>query len=397
MKKKVLLSILVISIIFLTGCWSKRELNELSMVTAIGIDKNKNGYIVSAQVINPSEVAGETKSNRTSVVTYRTEGKTIFEGLRRLTLKFPRKLYVAHLRILVLGENLARDGISKVLDLFSRNHEVRTDFYILVAKNTEAEKVLDILTPTEEIPANKIYTALETSERVWAPTHAVKLDELIKDIISEGKNPILTGVILDGDHEVGTDIKNIQKVNVPTLLKIGSLGVFRGDKLVGWLNERESRGYNIIMGNVENSVLTIPWEDGGKLAIEVLRTKTKVRGKVKNGKPSIYIDNKAEFEVGEVACLIELTKTENIEKIEKILEKTTKERIREALRRAQKDFKSDIFGFGEAIHRADPKAWKELKKNWNEEFEKVPVNIKVTIDIKGMGTITESFQGKGKE
>ncbi|MDK2933589.1 MAG: spore germination protein [Clostridiales bacterium] len=396
-KRKELLYFLAISIILLTGCWSKRELNELSIVAALGVDKSEDGYLVTAQIINPGEIAAETRTTRATITTYRFTGKTIFETLRKLTLKSPRKLYVAHLRVLVLGKELAREGIEKVLDFFSRDHEFRTDFYIMVAENARAEKVLNVLTPLEEIPANNIHSALEVSEKAWAPTHAVALDELISDIITEGRNPVLTGVILKGDPEIGMDIGNIEKVDVPAVIQIGHLAAFKKDKLVGWLNETESRGYNSIMGNVKSSVVTIPCEEGGNVAIEILRTKVKVTGKVEGRKPWIDIDYKIEGNVGDVECNIDLTKTETIAKIEQTLEKEIKGFMTAAVKKAQKDLKSDIFGFGEEIHKADPEAWKELKHNWSEEFVDLPVHIKVIAKIKGLGTITEAFQGKTKE
>ncbi len=134
-----LLFLQIVFIIILTGCWSKREIDELSIATAIGIDKTEDGYIVSAQLINPGEVASEKATNRTAVTTYRTSGETVFEAFRRLTLETPRKVYNGHLRILIFGEEMAKHGIGKILDFFSRDHEMRTDFYIVVAKNTKAE------------------------------------------------------------------------------------------------------------------------------------------------------------------------------------------------------------------------------------------------------------------
>ncbi|MDK2800599.1 MAG: spore germination protein [Clostridiales bacterium] len=396
-KRKVLLFFLVITILFLSGCWSKREINELAIVSVLGIDKSKGGYLVSVQIINPSEVAAQEKTTRAPVTTYGIEGKTIFEALRKLTLKSPRKLYFAHLRMVVFGEDLAREGIGKTLDFLSRDHEFRTNFYMLVAKNNKAEKVLNILTPMEEIPGNKMYAALETSEKVWAPTHTTQLDELINNMVAEGRNPVLTGVILKGNPKTGMDIRNVEKVDVPTVIQIGYIAAFKKDKLAGWLNETESRGYNSVMGYVKSSVVTIPCEKGGNVAIEILKTRAKVKGKVKDGKPWIDIDYKVEGNVGDVECNIDLIKIETIDKIEKALEKEIKGYITAAVKKAQKDLKSDIFGFGEKIHKADPEAWKVLKQNWNEEFVDLPVDIKVTAKIKGLGTITESFQEKAKE
>ena len=41
-----------------------------------------------------------------------------------------------------------------------------------------------------------------------------------------------------------------------------------------------------------------------------------------------------------------------------------KETINQTIETVQKQYKSDIFGFGEAIHRSNPKEWKKIKKQW---------------------------------
>src|SRR5207253_4416944 len=125
-----LMFLLLIS--FLTGCWSSKELNELSIVTALGIDKTENGYLVSAQIINPGEIAGKTSSGRTEVIRFMKSGNTILEAIRKLATDSPRKIYVSHLRVVVFGEKLAREGIGKTLDILSRDHEMRSDFYLMV-------------------------------------------------------------------------------------------------------------------------------------------------------------------------------------------------------------------------------------------------------------------------
>ncbi len=61
MRKKIVVVFvaLLLNITILSGCWSKKDLNELAIVTAIGIDKMEDGYSVSIQILNPSELAGK--------------------------------------------------------------------------------------------------------------------------------------------------------------------------------------------------------------------------------------------------------------------------------------------------------------------------------------------------
>lgn len=396
MKKQLscLLSIIIFTTL-LIGCWSKRELNELALASAIGIDKSDNGYLVTVQIVNPTEIAGQKSAGKSvPVITLRTTGKTISEALRRSTVVSPRRIYTAHIRVVVLGEDLARDGIADVLDFLARDHEMRTDFYILVAKDVKAEAVLSILTVLEDIPAFKIFSALETSDKTWAATHSVQLDELITNIVHSGINPVLTGVLLSGNADIGMNTESIHNTRPPALLKIGNLGAFKKDKLVGWLNEEESIGYNAIVGNIKSSVTTIPFPEGGMLTVEVMKAEVDINSKLVNGEPRIELNYRAEGNVGEVQCDIDLTKQEGIEKIEALWNDLSTKRLKNVIKRVQEDFESDIFGFGEAFHRQNPKAWKSLQKNWDTEFINLPVDIKVNSKIKRIGTTINPIEGK---
>jgi len=394
MYKKLL--IIICMLLLTTGCWSKKDLNELAIVTAIGIDKTKDGYSVSIQVLNPSELAGNTSSGRTEVVRFVKSGETVFEALRKLSTDTPRSIYLAHLREVVFGEELAREGIGKALDFISRDHEMRTDFYITVAKGSTAADILNIQTAIEKVPANKLFNALENSESVWAAAKTVKLDELINSIVSKGKEPVLTGIYHYGDAEVGGSIENVHNVSPDTGLRIDYLAVFKKDKLIGWLNMNESKGFNYITDNIKNTVVTIEQEDG-KITIETLRSKTKVKGKMEKGKPVIDISITPEGNIADVESSIDLSKPENIDKLEKGYSDNIKEKVQTSIQKVQEDFQSDIFGFGEVIHRADPKAWKGLKDNWDEHFTNLNVNVHVKADIRRLGTITDSFQKETKE
>lgn len=388
--------ILILICTTLTGCWSRRELNDLAIAIAIGIDKAEDGqYLVSTQIVNPGEIAAKTGGggtvNYTPVTTYQTKAGSIMEALRKLTTISPRKVYVSHIRMLVIGEEVARDGIKDVLDFFSRDHEFRTDFYIVVAKENRAEEVLSTLTQLEKIPTNKMFASLEMSEKSWAPTKGVFLDELISKLVSEGIEPVLTAVMIIGDEEKGVSSENVQEIIPPAELRYVNLGAFKKDKLIGWLDKNESKGFNYIIGNVKSTVGPISCPKGGEIVLEQIRTKADIKGKVKKGKPEITIDIWAESNIAEVNCQIDLTKPETVTELERITNERVKELVNFALEKAQKELQSDIFGFGEAIHRANPKAWKKLRKNWDETFAEMPVHVKANFKIRRLGTVGNSF------
>lgn len=393
-----LLVALFIIIGLLTGCWSRHELNDLAISVGMGFDIKDGQVQVTIQIVNPGEVASKKGGTgmTTPVSTFQATSQTIFEALRKISKQSPRRVYSSHLRILVISEELAREGITPILDGISRNHEMRTDFYIVVAKGTTAENVLKILTPIEKIPSNKLYTTLELSEKVWAPTVKVKLDALVSVLQTEGKDPVLTGIQIKGDPRNGIDKSNLERIAPSSNLQYSGVAIFKKDKLIGWLNEKESKGYNYIIDNVKSTIGHIPCPTGGILAVEVMRTKTRMKGKVDKGKPQISIDVYLEQDVGEVQCKIDLMDPQIIEELEKTAEKEVQSIMEAAIQKAKK-YDVDIFGFGEAIYRADPKYWNKNKSNWKEQFVDLPVHVKAEVKIRRLGTVSDSLLQKTKE
>lgn len=393
MKQKLTLLLTLWIILFmLTGCWSRQELDDLAIASAIGIDKIEDQYLITVQVINPGEIVARNGGGYDlPVTTYVAQAETLFEALRKLTLIVPRRIYTAHLRIIVLGEELAEEGIAKTLDFLSRYHEMRTDFYILVSKGTSAHEVLTILTSLEKIPANKMFDSLEVSEQVWGATISVQLDDLINDLVSPGKNPVLTGIRIQGNSVQGKRQENVKVIIPSVVLQYSGLGVFKKDKLIGWLNDNESKGYHYIQGELNSTVVNVLSSEGEKVGVELIRAEGKMKGKVENGRPEIDVEIKIEGDIADVQSKIDLSRSQTMYEIEKKVEEEVKTNMEQVIYKAQKEYKTDIFGFGEVIHRSNSKMWKEYKDDWDKEFEDLSVNIQVDVKLRRLGTITDSF------
>ncbi|WP_399632970.1 Ger(x)C family spore germination protein [Sporosarcina sp. SG10008] len=395
MKKHIF--VLLILSLTLTGCWDRRELNEIAITLALGIDKVDEEFQLTAQVVVPSEVSMKQSSGRSTVTLFQATGETIFEAFRKMTIDSPRKIYPGHLRMLVIGEELAKAGVGESLDLLSRDWELRSDFYVVVAKDKTAAEILNVTTPIESIPANKMFNTLKTSEENWAVTKGVTLDELLGDLITDGKDAVLTGIQVFGNQEVGSSKQNVESITPAAQIQYDYLAVFRKDKLVGWLNESESKGYNYIIDSVKSTVASIPCPEKGKVSIEVIHSKSEMKGKINKGKPEVNVTIEVEGDVGAVECHIDLTETKSIDALEKSYEKELKEIIHQTIETVQKQYKTDIFGFGQAIHRSNPKKWAKIKDQWDEKFTELTVNVEVDMKIRHTGTVRNSFLQKLEE
>ncbi len=395
-KKFIVLLVITILNLSLSGCWNSREINSLGFVTSIGFDKTNNGMLMTVQVLNPRVIASQKTVDEPTVVVYTEEGKDPFEMIRKMITQSSRKLNVTHLQTVIFGEEFAKDGVSDVLDFLSREHQFRTDIYFAVAKGSTANTVLNTLTKLDANPSVKLYSSMNASDQIWAGTKSIKIIELINSIIADGNNPVLPGVEVIGDSKNDNTIEELKKTKTDPL-KIMNSAVFKKDKFAGWLNEDESKGYNCIIGHVQSTVGHVEDKSIGKISFEVTGTDSKQKVFLLNKKPAINVEVDVKANIETVPESLDVTKSENLQKVEKLIKEKITANCYNSIKKAQKDLKSDIFGFGEVIHRYDPELWNTVKDNWNNEFSNLPVNVNINVKIEGTGTITKSFFMKEKK
>ena len=133
MKKIKIILILVITIL-ISGC-SYKELNDLAIASALGIDYQNNEYIISAQIM---ELKKQEKEDTSSALIYLGKGKTISEALRNISLKYPNYLYLGHLELIIIGKG---DGepVGSIQDADGKMHDV----YVNTEEKDELKKLSD--------------------------------------------------------------------------------------------------------------------------------------------------------------------------------------------------------------------------------------------------------------
>ncbi|WP_019909913.1 Ger(x)C family spore germination protein [Paenibacillus sp. HW567] len=388
--------------IVLSGCWERKELNEMAFVLGLGLDKAEAGYKVSMQVVIPSAItsqaSGGSGGGGVPVVLYSFTARTFYDALRQFNLVCSRRSYLGHIRALVIGEELARSGVGEILDVIKRSREPRMDFYVMVARDTTAENVLKVLTPLDKIPANKLFNALDKSYKISSRTVAVTLDRFIEDLLYEGEAPVLTGVEIKGDVDEGSKKSNIDQTAPKTRLRYQNVALFKKDKLIGWLTGEATAGYNYIINKVHQSSGYVLGTDGQPVVIEALQTSTKLKVQFIDGKPHIYIKVKATCNVEEVQSKENLEEENSIRDLERKTEETIIMRMQDAVEEINKQFKVDAMGFGQAIYRANPRVWAKLKAEQGDQYlQRLPVHYKASVRINRIGTMDKTFLDEIKE
>lgn len=383
MKKFVLIIMTLFILLISSGCYNYKEINDMAIVSSIGIDKdNKNDkYIVSAQIMNSKE---SEDSEDSQITVYTKEGDTVHEALRNITLKSPRKLYGNHLSKIVLSEEVAKEGIDNILDIFNRITEVRNEFIITIVKEDKASDVLKVLTTTESIPAEYVKLSLKIADKTSGLTYATKLDEFISLYLKKGIDPVVPVLKIDKKEKKGTTINNITTTNPISKIVIEDLAVTNKGKLETYLKNEEVIGYNFLRNQIQKMIIPVKCDDENNYAsILILKNKTKSNAAKKDNKYIINFNINSEAIITEYNCKKDLTDEKVIKKLEKDTEKKIKRYIKKSLNK-QKETKGKFLGLERIIYLDYP-------KYKNEDYS-VKYNAKVNLVRKG--EIRNSVKGE---
>ncbi|RYD05866.1 hypothetical protein N752_08200 [Desulforamulus aquiferis] len=170
-------------------------------------------------------------------------------------------------------------------------------------------------------------------------------------------------------------------------MRIADTAVFKNGKMVGWLNEQESRGLLWVKNRVDGGIITFE-EDGQLISLEIINAGSQVKSEVQEGSIQINIKIRVESNIGESQAKLDFSKPEVIKLIEYLQGEEVKREVFMALDKARQ-YNSDIFGFGRIIHARNPGLWREIKGDWYSYYPDLAVNVEVDSKISRIGLINK--------
>ena len=119
--KRILVAMILCTLctLLLTGCWDRNEINDLGIVVAVALDKDAvTGKIMAtSQMVRPGALkkdGGGELSSPVEIIT--TKGNTLAETVKNISEQFDRIPFLAHVKVLVVSEQLAKEGLLPLLD-----------------------------------------------------------------------------------------------------------------------------------------------------------------------------------------------------------------------------------------------------------------------------------------
>lgn len=386
-KKMFSIMILLILSIVLTSCAGSREISELAIVIATGIDLVDGKVLLTNEVIKPNVNSTKGENNGTSVLYLQHEGDTVFDAIRNATLTFDRKLLYSHNEIYIFGEELAKRGIGDYINFLLYDIEPRESAFMVVAKDAKAYEVMGINEGLSTTPGKYLELLIE-NHKYTSKTRSLNITEYIK-YYYQRKTPVL-GVVNREQKKFINHIQEKGQSDHRDILNVEGGAVFFEDSLIGYYSGEEMIGFNFLVDEIGESLIVFEVSDeftnndekyiatkGKYTVLEIKDSKTKNDLIVEDGKINLTVDVKLRGVIGEDSKGLDFRNLNIVKATEEACSHKVKEYISQTMDKAQKDLKVDTFGVDTIFHSKYPEEWKEISNDWESIFPEISYNINV--------------------
>ncbi|MBU5672442.1 Ger(x)C family spore germination protein [Paenibacillus brevis] len=390
-KQRRFLAIALLILLLFTGvggCWSSMELNTRAFIQSVLIDRTEDGQIqlyVGVPLPNrmvPGQAGGSSPQATDPFTFVGKKAENISQALRLIQVDISRSISFGQTRVIVVGRRMAEHGIDEVIEFVNRQPAFRLSANLYVTTN-EVEEIMKIPLVFERFLSDIL--------KRYVSTH-VTLDTTVKDFkLAKYKGgDILTPLLVFGKaSEISTE-----DPKKSMWMGSGGAAIFSGGKMSKiTMNRKELQGALWISSQMKSSIITINSpSDGREISCTTEGISTSIKPIVKNGQISFKIKSKAKAHVLSSMSEIDLKDPEIILKIEKILDKSTEERLRlviDKTRQAQ----SDSFLMSQYLDWRYPKAWHSIKDRWKSYYAtELPIEIDVSIRLNRTGGVYRSVK-----
>ena len=436
--KKIFFTFFTMILLLTGGCYDANEPNNIAYVVALGIDKTeeKNIYEYTIQFAKTTQISGGSseeggKEGSNIVEVINVKAPTICSGINMANQSVSKTFTLAHTKLIVISEDIARSGVRDIFDTFGRNSDIRPDIYLSVARGT-AKDYLDAVKPIAEVNPVTYYRLIYQSEhggyvpRTILRDFYFQLDGAEKQSVlplagvneenkkkAESEKKSSGGSDSGGEQSEGNesegDKENKDKAKINEegfdfLMKeyvagnmdvskrnpseVMGMAIFKNDKMIAMTDNIDSLIYNLITGHFKISYTSFYNENSPNIPTTVSLEQTKspqIRVKTDGDNPKIKIKISLEGEL--VSESMDAPVEDDIEGLERNIEKDTREYILNFLKKTTQEYDSDIIGFGQYAKMNFLNYADFVNYDWQDKYKNSEFEVEVEYTLQQVGFV----------
>lgn len=371
----------------LAGCWDRIEVNDVAFVLASSTDLEAGEIRSTAQIALPSSLGGAgsqgggggTSGSKTYLMVSHT-APTPYQANKIIQDKLSRVINFSHRRITIIGEEFAKSGISTAIDVLARFPQNRLTTYVVLSRGP-GYKLLDVEAPIEQSPSEMIRELAKS-----AMQDPISIQSMANTLLTEGIDlaiPVMTT----------TDSVPKKVGNGQSLVMLDGLGVFRDDKLRGFLTGKQTPHALIAMGQALNPKFTVvlheqyPQQSATIVLNEIRR---KFHPHLEGEQVSFDLDIKANGLILENVTRQDFQHTMMMA-LERHANEYLTKMMGEVINETLQKYRSDIFGLSTALKSKYPAEWKKINPRWHDMLPEVEVRVHADVHLENSGELMNSL------
>ncbi|MBM7865280.1 Ger(x)C family spore germination protein [Heliobacterium gestii] len=413
-----------------TGCWDRNELETLAFVLTMGVDRSADNQIdVIMRIGVPGNIGAEAGKSQGESIGETSKpitvtARSIPEAISLAEATVERRIDFRHLRVIIFGEELAKEGIMPHLDVMERFRQFRRTVFVWVAKDGPARDVFLTAAPVLEKSVSRYVDGIARGVIRFGYSRMPTLHDFLSEVENEqsdsvlplvGINPTVASEKKDGQVKVmptekyhglmGGKEEPGGKTLEPLHRSGGNPSEFLGvavmqegrmiDKWSGW----EARVYGLLRDTYRSGIWVFESPARpGTFAVQIRRAKEPALDVTWEGeKPHLNIHVFLEGELMAVPSLEQLVSPEGISIFEdQVVKVITKETDR-LIKKAQKE-KADPFYFARFIQMRTLTMQEFDRLDWKNRFSQATYEFHIEFEIRRPGLRIQPFsetQDKG--
>jgi len=396
-----LLTVLVGMSILLLGCNGAKELDQRANVIAIGLDTcEQEGMIrISYQFAVPKMESSKEDASKDTIILTNTAA-SLAEGLNLLSSEVALQPILAHVKIIVIGEEVARRGLDQVLGSLMRYREYRGAMFIVVARGT-AKNFLEKNKPVFVASMAKYYEEMLVNGQETGYFLGTTLHQYYARLKSKSGQPYIGLIAINpksNEGEISTQKTPGERTpgyragDIPrsggNAAEFAGTALFDSDKMVGTLSTTETRMLAILLGHYRNGFIVVEDPLDSKSIVNInlrLGSKPKISVVLVEDRPVIHVSILLEGEISSIPSGINYEQGgSSLNTLETQVTKVYSQQMMNVIKRTQ-ELNTDVAGFGYYLRPAFQSNKEFDGYNWNEKYSQAEVNLEIKTQIRRTG------------
>lgn len=341
--------------LLLTSCAgfpAAREMGDMALLRTMGVDARGEELAVTAST---GQAEAGRQGESALVVSARRE--SLSAACLAMQGQSDRYVFFGHVDQLLLGEGVARQGIRPVLDYFARNVELSLGTRLWLIRGTEAGQAI---ASGGEKGVDARLATLQSDGKLGIAPKTRTVGEVYTDLLERGSAFVPALTLAEED----------------TLTECG-YGVFRSDRLAGFLEGEAARGLELLAGQLPAEILEEELE-GNPLSVRIGGAQVRSALEFQGEEPAAL----------RVTCQVKGRLEEYQRPLTAAERETLYVRLEERLGRSGeaalarlREWQTDCAGLGSRAALMCPGRWKDIREDWPRWFAQVPVELRVQVTI----------------